>query len=166
MVPKRKGSEMKKILPIIAAFLIGGLIGFLVGGEVGMYYTKWIQKEAALLAAGWMSQMATWACESGTASEASKALHNHLTVMERMLASKLEPDMPELIRADMTITLTRLSLIEEAMGHSEEAKQLQQRAADSARMTGYKSATPESIRSFVMRNTNFVSLLTKARQQR
>ena len=148
---------MKKILPIIAAFLIGSL--------TGVYFTRYMQKEAMIFSAGWSSQVATWACERGTASEARQAIYDYLRVMERTLASKPEPFVERIIRADMAIALTRLALIEEAEGHNEAAKQHQQRAADLALMTEYKSASPESIRAFVMRDTNFVFLLTKARQQ-
>jgi len=157
---------MKHRLQITLTFLLGCLVGFAIGGQVGMYLTKRIMKGGDIFSIGWASQIATWACEGGTASEASQALNDSLKVMDKVLATKPEPFMARIIRADALMSLTRLALIQEAEGRVDDAKIFWERAAELARATEYKSATPEAIKSFVMRDTNFVSLLTKARQAR
>ncbi|MCX6906836.1 MAG: tetratricopeptide repeat protein [Verrucomicrobia bacterium] len=73
--------------------------------------------------------MAHLAYKSGSICDAKKATQDYISALEKLLATKQERSEGEATHYTLAWTIGRLAMIEEALGHTEIAEQIYQRAA-------------------------------------
>ena len=141
---------MKK--PLFATIFL--VIGLVIGGIIGVYYGAMhlgrpTGRFIVLGATAFKGNNAMQLYKKGEYSAAREALLEYVKILEEVSAN---PDYgnPRISRTDMVLTFTRLSLLEEANGHDDKAKEFMQRALDETKLTHWEELKKEKLRSIVV----------------
>ncbi len=150
-------TAMIRAFPIILACLACGVSGCGPAPEE-------IQPEAV----HWTATVAHLAYKSGTIYSARKATQDYISALEKILATAQEASEAADTRSRLAWAVTRLAMIEEALGHRETAEQVYQRAAKGIASVKTQNTSLEDLKHYIVAEPYydrvFGPLLDRARQ--
>ncbi|MCX6897187.1 MAG: hypothetical protein NT105_00675 [Verrucomicrobia bacterium] len=129
---------MKRALQIVLTCLVCNSCGFI--HEVEEIQTETVQ---------WTSTVAHLAYRSGSICDAKKATQDYISALEKLLPTKQQQSEVKDTRQKLAWAVTRLAMIEEALGHSETAEQVYQRAAKAIAASSMENTKLEDLKRYI-----------------